>query len=83
MPYIVRSSLDIGSTIIPWNEQESNRLMKEKKEYLEKKAVEQVVKEPEVLIEIPQEEVKPEVEESKEEKKSFKNSKKNQKAGEK
>lgn len=79
MPYIVKSSLEIGSTIIPWSEQESNKLMKEKKEYLEKKATEQVVAEPEVVNEV-QEEVQPEV---KEEKKIFKNNKRSQKAGEK
>lgn len=79
MPYIVKSSLEIGSTIMPWNEQESNKLMNEKKEYLEKKAIEEVKIEEEPI----QEEVKPEVEEAKEENKNNKNNKKNQKAGEK
>lgn len=37
MSYIVKSSLDIGGKIIPWNEQEANKLIKEKKEMLEKK----------------------------------------------
>ena len=36
MPYIVKSSLDIGGKIIPWNEQESNRLLKEKQRKLDK-----------------------------------------------
>ena len=67
MPYIVKSSVEVGSTIIPWNEQESNRLMQEKKEYLEKKEAEKVVVEPEI----------------KENKKFLKNNKKSQKAGEK
>lgn len=80
MPYIVKSSLEIGSTIIPWNEQESNKLIKEKQEFLEKKASEQVVLEPEVVEEVPEEEKQPEI---KEEKKIFKNNKKSQKAGEK
>ena len=38
MSYIVKSSLDIGGKIIPWNEQEANKLIKEKEEMLEKKA---------------------------------------------
>ena len=80
MPYIVKSSLEIGSTIIPWNEQENNRLMREKKEHLEKKVTEQVVAEPEVVNEVSEEELLPEV---KEEEKESKNNKKNQKAGEK
>ena len=37
MPYIVKSSLDIGGKIIPWNEQEANKLIKEKEKMLEKK----------------------------------------------
>ena len=36
MSYIVKSSLDISSTIIPWNERENAELIKEKKEYLER-----------------------------------------------
>lgn len=80
MPYIVKSSLEIGSTIIPWNEQESNRLMQEKKEHLEKQSAEQVVVEPEVVEEVQEEELEPEI---KEDKKNSKNNKKNQKAGEK
>ena len=80
MPYIVKSSLEIGSTIIPWSEQESNKLIKEKQEYLKKKVTEQVVAEPEVVNEVQEEEVKPQI---KEEKKIFKNNKRRQKAGEK
>ena len=80
MPYIVKSSVEVGSTIIPWNEQESNRLMQEKKEYLEKKEAEKVVVEPEVVNEVHEEEVEPE---TKENKKFLKNNKKSQKAGEK
>lgn len=80
MPYIVKSSIEVGSTIIPWNEQESNRLMQEKKEYLAKKEAEKLVTEPKVVNEVQEEEVEPEI---KEDKKSFKNNKKNQKAGEK
>ena len=37
MPYIVKSSLDIGGKIVPWNEQEVNKLIKEKKEFLKEK----------------------------------------------
>lgn len=80
MPYIVKSSLEIGSTIIPWSEQESNKLIKEKQEFLEKKVSEQVVLEPEVVEEVPEEEKQSEI---KEEKKFFKNNKRSQKAGEK
>ena len=40
MPYIVKSSLDIGGKIVPWNEQEVNKLIKEKEEVLEAKKVE-------------------------------------------
>ena len=40
MPYIVKSSLDIGGKIIPWNEQEVNKLIKEKEEALEVKKTE-------------------------------------------
>ena len=72
MPYIVKSSLDIGGKVIPWNEQETNKLIKEKTEFLEKK------------VEVP---VEPVVEEAQEKtevvSKLFKNNKKNQKAGEK
>lgn len=80
MPYIVKSSLEIGSTIIPWSEQERNKLIKEKQEYLKKKVTEQVVAEPEVVNEVHEEEVEPE---TKENKKILKNNKKSQKAGEK
>lgn len=54
MSYIVKSSLDISSTIIPWNERENEKLIKEKKEYIEKMKKEQEVKSEEVK----QEEVK-------------------------
>ena len=37
MAYIVKSSLEIKSTIVPWNEIENEKLIKEKKEFLEKK----------------------------------------------
>lgn len=37
MPYIVKSSLDIGGKIVAWNEQETNKLIKEKEEYLKQK----------------------------------------------
>lgn len=40
MPYIVKSSLDIGGKIVPWNEQEVNKLIKEKEEVLEAKKAE-------------------------------------------
>lgn len=48
MSYIVKSSLDISSTIIPWNERENEKLIKEKKEYIEKMKKEQEVKSEEV-----------------------------------
>lgn len=37
MPYIIKSSLDIGGKILPWNEQEANKLIKEKEEFINKK----------------------------------------------
>ena len=59
MSYIVKSSLDISSTIIPWNERENERLIKEKKEYIEKMKKEQEVKSEEVKSEeVKSEEVK-------------------------
>lgn len=70
MSHIVKSSLEIASTIIPWNERENQRLMKEKKEYLEK---EKMLKEEKENIEKKEEKNTP----------VFKNTKKNQKAGEK
>lgn len=47
MPYIVKSSLDIAGKIIPWNEQEANKLIKEKEKKLKemKKEVKEEVKE--------------------------------------
>ena len=51
MSYIVKSSLDISSTIIPWDERENERLIKEKKEYIEKMKKEQEVKSEEVKSE--------------------------------
>lgn len=42
MPYIVKSSLDIGGKIIPWNEQESRKLIKEKEKFLKEKEEEKV-----------------------------------------
>lgn len=51
MSYIVKSSLDISSTIIPWNERENERLIKEKKEYIEKMKKEQEVESEEVKSE--------------------------------
>ena len=42
MPYIVKSSLDIGGKIIPWSEQEVNKLIKEKEEKVGKNQEEQI-----------------------------------------
>ncbi len=39
MAYIVKSSLDIGGKIVPWNEQETQKLIKEKEEYLKEKEI--------------------------------------------
>lgn len=78
MAYIVKSSLEIKSTIVPWNELENEKLIQEKKEYLAKKK-EQTELKAEVSVEDEEE-----IEEKKEEElKTFKNGKKNQKAGEK
>lgn len=37
MPYIVKSSLDIGGKIIPWNERETKKLIREKEQFLKEK----------------------------------------------
>lgn len=37
MPYIVKSSLDIGGKIIPWNERETETLIKEKEQFFKEK----------------------------------------------
>ena len=34
MPYIVKSSLDIGGKIVPWNEKETQKLIKDKEKFL-------------------------------------------------
>ena len=34
MPYIVKSSLDIGGKIVPWNEKETQKLIKDKERFL-------------------------------------------------
>ena len=82
MPYIVKSSLDIGGKIIPWNEQETEKLIKEKKEYFQKEEKVQEVKVEETVEQEVQ--VKENVQETKKDDfKMFKSSKKNQKAGEK
>ena len=72
MPYIVKSSLDIGGKIIPANEVEINKLIKEKEEFLKENKIEEPTKKEE-LQEIPQE-----VEETKQEevKKEIKKNKK-------
>lgn len=45
MPYIVKSSLDIGGKIVPWNEKETNKLIKEKEEFFNKKQKIEIVEE--------------------------------------
>lgn len=37
MPYIVKSSLDIGGKIIPWNKREAETLIKEKEQFFKEK----------------------------------------------
>lgn len=37
MPYIVKSSLDIGGKIIPWNAREAETLIKEKEQFFKEK----------------------------------------------
>lgn len=55
MPYIVKSSLDIGGKIIPGNDVQVNKLIKEKEEFL-KEEVEtpMVVEEPIEEVEEPE-----------------------------
>lgn len=85
MPYIVKSSLDIGGKVIPWNEQETKKLIKEKTEFLEKKEEMQTAPVTEQVTEPVSEQVEPEESQEKKEmvSKFLKNNKKNQKAGEK
>ena len=91
MPYIVKSSLDIGGKIIPWNEQESNRLLKEKQRKLDKmkkvkveeKITEPIEKEEKEITNIQHnEEMKEENEPKEDSTKFFRSSKRNQRAGE-
>lgn len=95
MPYIVKSSLDIGGKIIPWNEQESNRLLKEKQRKLDKmkkvkveekvedKITEPIEKEEKETTNIEHnEEIKEENEQKEDSTKFFRSSKRNQRAGE-
>lgn len=49
MPYIVKSSLDIGGKIVPWNEKETQKLIKDKERFL---------KENEKVVEIEEKDVK-------------------------
>lgn len=65
MPYVVKSSLDIGGKIVPWNEQEANKLIKEKEEFVKQK------------IEEPKEEINEEVIEEKQDAKKEENASKN------
>ena len=74
MPYIVKSSLDISGKIIPWNEQEVNKLIKEKTEKFEK------IEQPEIKEE--PKEIEEETKEVKQEVKIDKKNKKKDKAGE-
>lgn len=73
MPYIVKSSLDIGGKIIPWNEQEANKLIKEKEEIIKKQ--EEIEKQSEIKEE---EKISEEIEN----KNVFKKNKKKDKVGE-
>ena len=75
MPYIVKSSLDIGGKIIPWNEQEIEKLIKEK-EKLEEKQAEQVSEQ------VSEQDVKVEENTSKEKQMPFKKNKRKDKVGE-
>ena len=81
MPYVVKSSLDIGGKIVPWNERETRKLIKEKEEFLKDNGINLEVKQEEIeekieLIEETQElkeeikEVQEEVEEKVENKRS-------------
>lgn len=52
----VKSSLDIGGKVVTWNEQEVNKLIEEKEEFLAKKEAEVVQEnEPEEVIEVVEE----------------------------
>lgn len=81
MPYIVKSSLDIGGKIIPWNEKETNKLIKEKEEFLSRK--EELKTTEEIKEEKESEEFKIAKENESDTKKTKTEAKKIQKAGEK
>lgn len=74
MAFIVKSSLSIEPTILSWDKEEEQKLIKEKQEFLKsKEASEEKIEE--------KTELKEEVEEQAEEEKTKKNSKKNKKVG--
>ena len=59
MPYVVKSSLDIGGKVVPWNERETKKLIKEKEQFLKDSAKvveieEKEIKEIELVDEIPE-----------------------------
>ena len=59
MPYVVKSSLDIGGKVVPWNERETKKLIKEKEQFLKDNAKvveieEKEIKEIELVDEIPE-----------------------------
>lgn len=61
MPYIIKSSLDIGGKVVPWNERETQKLIKEKEKFLEdnKKVLEvqeKKVEKIEIVDEVPEDE---------------------------
>lgn len=70
MPYIVRSSLDISGKIVPWNEVESQKLVKEKEEFIKAKN-----KDKEVVKETTQETTQKTTQERDSEKEELKSSK--------
>ena len=83
MSYIVKSSLDIGGKIIPWNEQEANKLIKEKEEMLEKKVdIQEEIKKDAKIEENASYEKQDESMQLKEEKTELKRNKKKEKVGE-
>lgn len=59
MPYVVKSSLDIGGKVVPWNERETKKLIKEKEKFLKDNAKvveieEKDIEEIELVDEIPE-----------------------------
>ena len=82
MPYIVKSSLDIGGKIVPWNEKEVEKLIKEKEKMLAKVEEPKVQEAIEETVEAVEEVEKQTIQEEKPQTEFKAKSKRKEKAGE-